>query len=324
MSNGTITKAGRFTSTGTAKTITLRGDIDWMEVWNATVLDAAGAGTGAKFEWQRGMTDDTGIEYKKTAATNALQIDMLTSGGFTRIDTSGSPLTAINTTGTAISNAAIPIASCTSTAGLVDGDTVRLIDPTGAQQFGGIDFTIDTVVANTSFRLVYAPQIVAGTSFSFYKVKWEPLFAPKTRYISSITAPGDGTALVETTVTHGYTVGQKVRFNVPSAFGMIEMDQLVGEITNVTTATNTFNVDIDPSTFTAFAWPLTAGVPFTPATVVPVGDGTAQLTAGTFEGAKDNIGKIAMVLAAGTDSPAGILNDVIYWRAGKVLDVNNE
>jgi len=321
MSNGTIIQQGRFTADGNPKTIQMRSDIDWMVVYNQTVLDAAGAGTGAKFEWLRGMDDDTGIEYKKTAATNALQIDMLTSGGFTLVDTSASPLAAIQTTGTGITGAT-GACTATSTTGLGENSVIRMINPVGAQQIGGVDFVIDTVVANTSFNLTYLPTIANGTTFSFRKVKWDPIFYPRHRFISSISQAAS--AVVITTVPHGYVVGQVVRFNVTSDFGMTEIDGLTGTITAVSTAANSFTVDIDTSAFTAFAWPLTTAVPLSHPIVNPVGAGNSMVLAGQYDDAQDNVSYIGMVLAAGTDSPAGALNDVIYWQAGKVLDVNNE
>ena len=319
----TVIQQGSFTADGNAKTIQLRGDVDWMVVYNQTVLDAGGAGTGAKFEWFRGFTTDTGIEYKKTAGTDALQIDMLTTGGFTLVDTSSSPLGAINSTVSAVSTAATPLVSATSTAGLVDGDVVRMIDVTGAQQLGGIDFTIGSLVANTEFELSYMAQLGgAGTTGSFYPVNHDPLYYPRHRYITAVTQAAS--AVVTLSVTHGYTAGQVVRFVVPSAYGMTQIDNLTGKITAVDTTNNTITVDIDSTAFTAFAFPATAAVPFTPAMVVPIGEAVDSTYVNQLDDATDNRGYIGMILAAGTDSPAGALNDVIYWQAGRAFSINNE
>ena len=321
MADNTIIQQGRFTADGTAEVIQLRSDVDWMTVYNQTVLDAGGAGTGVVFKWFRGMTQDTGIIQTKLAADDSMTIDMMTANGFTYLNTAtDNPLGAINATVTAISNAAIPIVSATSTATLVAGDIVRFVNVAGAQQFGGVDFEIDTVVANTSFRLVYAPQIVAGTTGSFYPVNIPPQFYPRRRFISSITAANP--AVVETTVSHGYTVGQQVRMSVPSGYGMTQMDGLIATITAVTAAT--FTTDIDASAFTAFAWPLTAAVPFTHAQVVPLGESSEDTYVNLLGDATEDQGYIGMSLAAGTTSPAGALNDVIYWQAGKAFSVDNE
>jgi len=317
MADNTIIQQGRFTSAAVAKVIQLRSDIDWMEVWNSTTRAAGGAGTGVGFYWQKGMAVDTGFEDQKIAADESLVPVVLASGGFTYIDTSvNNKLGAINATVTAISAAGIPIVSATSTATLVAGDIVRFVDVTLAQQFGGVDFQIDTVNANTNFRLVNAPQIVAGTTGSFYPVNIPPAFYPKRRFISKITKAAS--AVVTTTVDHGYTVGQLVRFQVPSVYGMTQMNGLTGKVTAIAAATIT--VDIASTAFTTFAWPLTAAVPFTHAQVVPVGEDGDD----TLAGATVDNGYIAMSLAAGTDSPAGDTADVIYWRAGKAFSVTNE
>jgi len=319
----TIIQQGRFTADGNAKVIELRSDVDWMKVYNNTTRAAGGAGTGVEFYWQRGMAADTGYEYQKLAADDSITAVVLASGGFTLVDSSGNPLGALNSTVTAVSTAATPVVSATSTATLVDGDIVRMINVTSAQQLGGIDFSIDNVVANTSFDLTHMSQLaLAGTTGSFYPVNYDPLFYPRRRYISTITQAAS--AVVTLTVTHGFTAGQEVRFQVPSAYGMTEINNLTGTITAISTANNTITVDIDSSAFTAFAFPANADVPFTPAQVVPVGMAGDDTYANLLDDATDNQGFIGISLAAGTDSPAGATNDVIYWIAGKSHRVDNE
>jgi hypothetical protein len=103
---------------------------------------------------------------------------------------------------------------------------------------------------------------------------------------------------------------------------MTEMNKLTGTITAV--ATNTVTVDIESSAFTAFAFPATAAVPFTPAVMVPVGEAAEESYVNLLDDATTNTGYIGIQLAAGTTSPAGALNDVIYWVAGKSFSVTNE
>lgn len=320
MADNTIVQQGRFTSDATAKTIALRSDIDWMRVYNYTTTAAGGAGTGVEFLWMRGMATDAAIEYQKLAADESMVPVVITSGGFTLVDTSEASLGTINATVTAISNAAIPIVAATSTAGLVAGSIVRFIDVTLAQQFGGVDFQIDTVNANTNFRLVYAPQIVAGTTGSFYPVKYDPQFYPRRRFISKFTKAAAG--VITTTVDHGITAGQQFRINVSSDFGMTQADGLIATAVSVTASTIT--TDIASTGFTTFAWPVTASVPFTHATITPLGMAATDTYANSLDDATDNQGYIGMTLAAGTDSPAGAANDVIYWIAGKSFNVDNE
>lgn len=322
--DGTIIQQGRFTSAGEAVELQIRSDVDWMKVLNYTV---AGAGqttaVGVEYYWQRGMAPDTGIEYKKSNAANADDLTAaLTSGGFTLLDTSGSPLASLNATITAISAASIPVATNTGTNGLVAGDVVRLTNVAGAQQLGGFDFTVGINTLNsTTFSLDYMSQIVAGTTGSWRKINFQPQFYPRHRAISSISKASN--AVIIMTVTHGFTAGQKVRLRVPEAYGMVEADGKLVTITAVNTTTNSITTDLDSSAFTTFAFPVTAAVPFSPALVVPVGEAASGSYANLLDDATDNVSFLGMKLAAGADSPAGSASDVIYWVAGKSFSVSN-
>jgi len=327
MANGTIIQQGRFTSDGSAKVLSVRSDIDWMEVINYTVADddTQTTAVGVAYFWQRGMSDDTGIEYKKSNAANAAQLTTaLASGGFTLEDSSANPvLAAVAVTST--SNATQPVVATGDTSGLVAGDIVRLVNITSAANLGGIDFQISSVVANTSFTIANALANApgAGTTGFYRKIKYNPMFYPRRRYLANVTQAGS--AVVTTTVDHGYTVGQEVRFHVSSPYDMVELDGLQGSITAVTAST--FTVDIDSSAFTAFAFPVNADSPFTPAQVVPLGEDVAVArdnNVDELKDATDNVSYIGMRLAAGADSPAGSTSDVIYWRAGKSFSVDNE
>lgn len=320
-----------FTSDGTAKNLIIRENVDWIQVTNLTQIAAQTASTGYEFKWIRGMANGSAIEYKSNAGSTAVNTEYIATGGFTPFDTT------VNTPGasialTAISNAATPVVSTANTAGLSDGDIVRLFNVTGAQQLGGLDFTVGSVVANTSFTLAYMRQIVAGTNGTWRRIPYNPYFYPPSRVISAIAAStlnGAAVAIVSMTVTHAYTVGQKIRFVIPtvtsSAFGMTELDGVEATILAIGAAgingtTNTITVDVDVTAMTAFAWPLTATSHFTPAQVIPVGANTAQaLSSGVnpYLDAELNQGAIGITLAAGADSPAGVANDVIYWVAGK-------
>lgn len=332
-SYGTILQQGNFTQAATAVpvTIQLRGDVDWMRVYNITVADAdQTTAVGVEYYWQRGMAVDRGIEYKKSSAANAANLtDYMASGGFTLVDSSLQSPGSLNATITAVSNASIPVASNSGTNGLSAGDVVRFINVAGAQQLGGYDFTVgyNTLTSGT-FSLDYMSQIVAGTTGSWRKINYDPIFYPRRRSITKISSSGTS-SVITLSVTHGYKVGQAVRVMVPSEFGMVQMNNLLGNITAINTTTtsgNTITVDIDSSSFTAFAFPLTAVNPFSQAVVVPIGEDTAEaLSTGNdiLSDATLNTGYVGMKLAAGANSPAGAANDQIYWVAGKSWSVDN-
>ena len=104
----------------------------------------------------------------------------------------------------------------------------------------------------------------------------DPQFQPSMRIISAIT--NSNPASVTTTFDHDYITGTIVRFYIPEAEKMTQLDKMKGTIT-VTGAT-TFTVDIDTTNFDSFSIP---GDPAwyqnTCALVVPIGQASSQLTA---------------------------------------------
>ena len=324
----TILQQGRFTADGSAETLRIRSDVDWIKVYNYTVIAAATASYGADFYWQRGMADNNGIINAFDGGGTAMVVSAAATGGvdgFRLIDTSSNPLTAAIAT-VAGTNAAQPVIDTGDTTGLADGSIVRLYTMTGQESLAGYDFELDTIVANTSFRIRYAMANAPGaatTAGTYRTVKWDPIFYPRWRFIANITQAAS--AVITTTVQHGYTVGQVVRFAIPAVFDMTQLDGLQGTVTAVTAST--FTVDVDSTAFTAFSFALPADVPFSPAIVSPLGeDVSAARSAGVDElqGATDNSAYLGVKLGAGNTSPAGNTNDVVYWVAGKSFSVDNE
>jgi hypothetical protein len=330
------TNQGTFTSNGSPVTIALPSGADWMWVKNQTVSYAGGAGTGAEFYWQLGMTQGRGTIYTKTSSTNALTVGQIAANaGFYFIDTTMNvPGPSLSLTG--ITNDTPPLVNTSNTSSLNTGDIVRIFYTVGAKQLGGIDFTIGNITPTTSFELSFMSPIAnanpgAGT---FRRIPYNPYFYPSTRYITNISNATQ--AIVTLSVDHSYTVGQEVRFIVPTvtatAFGMTELNGMQGTIVAIDQPdendfTNTITVDIDTTGFSAFAFPLTTDPGFTPAQVVPIGENTAtalSLGANILGDATVNTGLFGLQLMAGTDSPAGSEGDVIYWVAGKSFSVDNE
>lgn len=325
--------SGSFVSTGLDTFIPLPSGADFMRVENETVSYAGGADTGAEFFWRRGMADGRGTLYTKLAADDSLKVSQIAAGaGFyfinTTINNPGAPVAIVN-----ITNATPPLVNTGNTSGLIGGSTiVRIYNTAGALQLGGVDFTVGTIVANTSFTLEYMDGIAAAGGPGTYRIiPFNPYFYPSTRVITKIIAkPTDSTqAIVTLSVTHNYTVGQKVRLKIPRvtalAFGMTELNDV--EVTIVAIdepdadgKTNTITIDVDVTGFTAFAWPLTIDPAFTPAMVIPIGENTAKaLSLGTniLGDATENVAQYGMLLKAGTLSPAGVANNVISWQAFK-------
>lgn len=314
---------GTFTSTGVAQTLVLRGQLDSIEVWNATELAAANASRGTNYYWQLGMAANNGVVYLRNAAATAINATTsaaLAVPGFTVVDSS------VTTPGAAIATTDIGTVAhrvlTANTTGLSVGSIVRLYNMTGAHEFDGMDYTVTAVNAGVSFDMAYTPVTVAAAAAGVYRlIPNDTLYYPRNRYITSISQAAQ--AVVVMTVTHNYQIGQQVRFYVDAMYGMTQINGLTGNIVAVNTGTNSITVDIDTTGFTAFAWPLTAVAAATAHTlpqVVPVGEDTATALAATppadiLTDATINTGYTGIVLGAGITSPAGSNGDVIYWRA---------
>lgn len=331
----TGTNQGRFTSNGQAAIIQLRSGLDYMWVFNETVAYAGGASTGAQFYWQRGMAQGQGVVYTKTTSTNALAVAQIAANsGFYLVDSSVNiPGPSLALTG--ITGANPPVVNTSTTSSLNTGDVVRIFSTVGAKQLQGLDFTVGTIVSGTSFTLAYMAAIAAANpgAGTFRRIPYNPLYYPTVRYITKISQAKQ--AIVTLSVTHGFTVGQVLRFIVPtvtaSTYGMTQLDGVQATIVAVGQAdadseTNTITIDVDTTGFTAFAFPLTTAPGFTPAQVVPMGENTAEalnMNVNILGDATVNQGYIGVQLQAGTSSPAGVSGNVIYWVAGKSFNVNN-
>lgn len=285
---------GSFTSTGVTENITLPSGYTEFEMTNITDIGSAAANTNVMKAWGTSdMADGSGIYGPKTsgAATIALSVTT-TTGGFTFVDDSASvALGAANTGITDVSQADPAVVSLASTTGLANSDVVRIYSTTAMLEIAGWDFTIGSLIANTSFELSYLDAsgfAAAATAGTIRRVPFDPRFYPRNRRITGISAATS--AVITLSVTHGFTAGQSVRIKVPSEFGMIEMDELLGNITAISTANNTITVDIDSSAFTAFAFPASAvaGAGVEAPQVIPVGETANDTFANNLDDATDN------------------------------------
>lgn len=319
---------GSFTADGNAHLINIPSDVDFMEVENLTRIITPQNGTGVKFRWMRGFAAASAIQ-EKTDGAGVMTIGQITTNGFTLVNTADPQVPGPLLSGSAISGATPPIVTSANTGTLANGDIVEIINWAGAHQFDGYQFSVDTVTVNTSFRLPYAPTIVATASSGNYRViKYQPMFYPRRLFISSISQATS--AVVVFTVTHNLTVGQYIVFgNIPSMYGMTQISGLRGLITAINTTTNSVTVNIDTSGFTAFAFPLTATAAATAhnlPSAVPFADGPSSVSnplgnQDVLDGATRNTAIRGMYLGAGANGPAGQNNDVIYWRAWKAEQI---
>ena len=316
---GTILQQGTFTAIAGTTTLKLRSDIDWLKVYDPANFAVAGA-VGFEYFWQRGMAVGTGLLWYHAAASTVVNTNLLAAPlGFTRIDTSSGPVGAAIVTA-AGTNAVQPVYSTADTQAMAAGAIVRVFTA-GHTNLNGLDFSIDTIVNNTSFRLANtlatAPGIIAGAGtyrLIASNVDEYNQFYPSRRTISNITQAAAG--VVTTLVDHSLTTGQQVRINVPDVCGMT---QLNGHLVTVTVVNaSTFSINVDTTNYTAFAFPTAAIAPCQYAEMVPVGIAMAYNTAITAA-FKNNefIGmRLGYDITAAGLAPAGIAGHTMYWIAG--------
>jgi hypothetical protein len=362
--DGTILSQGTFAASNPVanQTVVVPSNADWMKVYNYTQAGtAAGGNYGFEYYWQRGMAAGTGmVKYTTVAGYPLVNIDTLVSGGFTLYNPSGTdplaqPILGPAIATTATTNVTRPVVSTANTAGLAVGSVVRLSN-TAQTDINGIDFAIGAVVAGVSFTLTgnataalaNAPGAIGGAGF-WRAVNTDYLYYPRKRWITNISQAAN--AVVSTTVQHGLTPGQAIRFNIPAVSGMTQLNPTAQNnylYATVVSVTNdfTFVVDTNTTGFTAFTYPTIAQQPSSFPTLEPIGENTANAlvnvnpqtptiggvqiyntNTGILADSTVNTGFLGMILGTGGNGnalgaaitgPAGsVAADVMYWVAGK-------
>lgn len=346
---------------------------DWIKVRNYTQFGLAGT-SGAyfstnnaypafEFYWQRGMPAGSALVSYKANTTSVVNADQILSGGFTLYDPSGQtqgaqPLLSAPVATTASTNVTRPVVSTGNTAGVSVGTVVRLSN-TAQTDVNGIDMVVGAVTANTSFTLLTAsnplataPGAIGGAGF--YRIVYNAnnaLFYPRRRYVVNITQASN--AQVSTSIAHGLTPGQDVRFNIPAESGMIQLNPQnnnfyfpTSSLTNATVVSvvddYNFTINIDTTAYTAFTYPTIAQQPSDIPTVVPFGEDTAASIAsllsqtptiggqkiyntqtGLLADATVNTGFLGMILGTGGNgtvltTPILGPSGAISWSSGNV------
>lgn len=266
----------------------------WQETGTATVFfnGVANAAVGFRFTWQLGQLPGTALVEYKGVGTTVVSADRLDFGGFTLYDPTNpqvSPPLSPPVAFTAITNAVTPVVSTASTFGLAPGSIVRLSNSTQTDT-QGIDFVVGAVITNTSFELLSgvgfnvlanAPGAAGGAGF--YRIVYiNPLFYPRARTIVNISSNANfQNGIVSTSVPHGFTVGQAVRFRIPPVCGLQALNP--SAVNNYLTATiidsvfndqYSFMIDVNTFVMGTFSYPTVAQQPSSFAEVVPVGENT--------------------------------------------------
>lgn len=377
--DGTIIGQGTITAPTTLvnQVVAIPSGVDWMKVYNYSQYGNIGTpddNVGLEFYWQRGMAAGTGIVSYGTNSSRTISADTLLTGGFTLYDPSGQtpgalPLVSAPVVTTAITNVTRPVVSTASTAGISVGTIVRLSNapvPSESSESIGplatIDFSVGAVDAGTSFTLTgnagaaLANAVGSTSGYGYYSIiNYSPLFYPRNRTITNISQAAN--AVVSTSIPHGLTPGQEIRFNIPSICGMVQLNPNAANnyfptssntaaiVISVTDDWN-FVININSSSYTAFTFPTVAQQPSNLPQLIPFGEDTAtslsaigsqvpsigglqipNTNTGILADSTVNTGLLGMILGTGGNGksldaaisgPAGYASgDVVYWVAGK-------
>lgn len=333
----TIIDGGSFTSTGAGVKVLLPSSADYFQTWNITQMPLApatpvvikGEWFGSKFGFGQTAAND-GIRWKKSANTSVLTMDTFAtstaSNGFTYI--TESPVVEAQAANAITAITAASPAVFTQTNTYSEGDIIRIYGTTGMLQYGGIDVQISSVSGSGYTAIgLRAAGLTAGTAGFTRRISTFNAVDPEYMYVTEITKATQAVVRTSIDPTLYYVVGMKVRFSVPSSFGMTQIDGLTGTITALSSANYTMTVDIDSSAFTTFAFPLTTQSPTARlfATIAPAGASTTfNPTTNVYTGYNFSLqpfhtGQFVpyMYLSGGAQSPAGAAADQINWAAYK-------
>ncbi len=254
-------------------------------------------------EWNRAMPQGAYLQIGQisgAAGANYLYPAQGTAGGFTFIDQAHPPvfspvaITAVNDTTFVVSTA--------TTTGINIGDTIRLVNVAGMQQFSGPNlYTVTAVSAGVSITLGYAAtaktagmQAAVNGTTGFYQKVYRPLFYPRGLPVAFITQATQ--AVVYFFTPNDYTPGELVDFQIPTPYGMVQLSNLtknsgrgpfssqpsgaarVLSVTNTATQSSIV-IDIDTTGYTPFVQPATAvfALGASPANCFPAGSGIVPL-----------------------------------------------
>lgn len=270
--------------------IPLEQHVSRFDLMNLTKLASYTSGRITNATWYDYMANDIAIVDAPTTITGPLNASavirtQLAQGGITVFNAANQQL------GPVISGASfVPGTTTVFTAaanGFRVGDNVRIYNLPTAPQMGGILMTVTAVSTNT-FTTLFDSSLALTSTFSVQKVgsaylPSSSLYYPQNRAIASISKANP--MVVTTLVQQNYQIGDVVRFQIPTVFGMqqlvsgpngLPVQFTVSAVNNaVGTQTVTFE-NVNSTAFTTFAWAAAANYPYGLPIMVPQGEGNTN------------------------------------------------
>lgn len=344
-----IITSGSFTNVAsTPFFVPLEQHISYFKLVNASKLASYTSARVTNAEWFDYMANGIAYVDAPTTVTGPLNVSavirtQLAQNGFTVINAAN------QSNGPVVSGASFTPGTTTvftaSAHGYQVGDNVRIYNLPTAPQLGGLTMTVTAVSTNTFTTLLNSSNAVTST-FSVVKtgsayLPSRNLYFPQVRTIASISQANP--MVVTTLIPQNYQVGDVVRFQIPTVFGMqqlvtgsngLPLKFTVSAVNNaVGTQTVTF-ANTNSTAYTAFAWPTSANYPLGMPTMVPEGEGNTNNLIGivptplpygnqdVLSFARQNQGANGILIGAGDGTAAtttggliGTTVDTWYWEA---------
>ena len=215
------------------------------------------------------------------------------------------------------------------------GDNVRIVNMTSAAQMGGLIMTVTATNGSNQFTTLFNSTNAVTSVGQVYKVgnintQNASLYFPQYRAIAAISLANP--MVVTTLVQQNYAVGEVVRFQIPTVFGMQQLvstsnglpfEATISAVNNaVGTQTVTF-ANVDSSAFTAFAWAAVSQYPYGLPVMVPQGNGNLNNLFGVtpvpfqygnqnvLSFARDNTSQFGMIVGAGDGTNSATTGGII-------------
>jgi hypothetical protein len=172
------------------------------------------------------------------------------------------------------------------------GDVVRIVSLTSAPQMGGLLMTVTATNGTNTFTTLFDSTNAVTSVGSVYKVgnfaqQNTALYYPQNRAIASISQANP--MVVKTLVQQNYQIGDVVRFQIPTVFGMqqlvspstgLPVQFTVSAVNNAVGTQSVTFANTDSSAYTAFAWAAAASYPYGLPVMIPQGEGNLNALSG--------------------------------------------
>lgn len=168
------------------------------------------------------------------------------------------------------------------------GDTVRVWGLTTAPQMGGLLMTVTATNGSNTFTTLFdssnaVTSVGSVAKIGNYQIQNSSLYYPQVRAIASISKANP--MVVKTLVQQNYQIGDVVRFQIPTVFGMqdvvstsngLPLEFTVSAVDNTVGTQSVTFANTNSTAFATFAWAAAASYPYGLPVMIPQGEGNTN------------------------------------------------